>query len=122
MTVLEIANDLVRLCKLGQNFVAMETHYADDIVSVEAMAPPGASPEFVGKPAVIAKSTGWGAAHEIHSGNVEGPFVHGDRFIVRFTFDVTVKASGVRMIMDEVGLYSVTGEKIVREEFFYAHA
>ncbi len=122
MTVLEIANDLVRLCKIGQNFVAMETHYADDIVSVEAMAPPGASPEFVGKPAVIAKSAGWAAAHEIHSGNVEGPFVHGDRFIVRFTFDVTVKASGQRMTMDEVGLYAVSGEKIVREEFFYAQA
>jgi hypothetical protein len=29
------------------------------------------------------------------------------------------KPSGKRMKMDEVGLYTVCNEKIVREEFFY---
>lgn len=36
MSVLEIAKELVRLCQSGQNFVAMETLYSDDIASVEA--------------------------------------------------------------------------------------
>lgn len=42
--------------------------------------------------------------------------------MVRFTFDVTIKANGHRMTMDEMGLYTVADGKIVREEFFYAQA
>jgi ketosteroid isomerase-like protein len=38
---------------------------------------------------------------------------------VGFRYDVTNKPSGRRMTMDEVGLYTVQGGKIVREEFFY---
>jgi hypothetical protein len=33
---------------------------------------------------------------------------------------VTFKQSGQRMIMDEVGLYTIEHGKIVREEFFYS--
>lgn len=42
--------------------------------------------------------------------------------MVHFTFDITIKAKGLRITMDEIGLYTVAGEKIVREEFFYAQA
>ena len=42
--------------------------------------------------------------------------------MVRFSFDVTIKANGLRMQMDEMGLSTVADEKIVREEFFYAQA
>jgi hypothetical protein len=57
--------------------------------------------------------------HEVHSANVTGPWPHGDRFIVGFQYDVTNKPSGKRMKLDEVGLYTVSKGKIVREEFFY---
>lgn len=118
MSVLEIANELVRLCQSGQNFVAMETLCSDDIVSVEA---DGSAP-YVGKAVVIKKSADWAAAHEIHSGMAAGPYVHGNQFMVRFTFDVTIKAKGLGITMDEIGLYTVADEKIVREEFFYSQA
>ena len=118
MTVLEIAKELISLCQTGQNFAAMEKLYSDDIASVEG---DGSAP-FVGKAVVIKKSADWVAAHEVHSGSVSGPFVHGNQFMVRFTFDVTIKANGHRMTMDEMGLYTVADEKIVREEFFYAQA
>ena len=46
----------------------------------------------------------------------------GDRFIVRFTYDVTAKSgpmAGKRMKLDEAALYAVKDGKIVQEEFFY---
>ena len=48
-----------------------------------------------------------------------GPYPNGDRFAVRFAFDITNKPSGKRMQMDEVGLFTVENGKITREEFFY---
>jgi ketosteroid isomerase-like protein len=38
---------------------------------------------------------------------------------VSFRFEVTHKPSGQRMKMQEMGLYTVAGGKIVKEEFFY---
>ncbi|MBC7975998.1 MAG: nuclear transport factor 2 family protein, partial [Myxococcales bacterium] len=48
------------------------------------------------------------------------PYPNGDRFAVRFNYDVTHKPSSKRIQMDEVALYTVKDGKIVREEFFYA--
>ena len=45
--------------------------------------------------------------------------LNGDQFAVRFHFDVTVKETGERRVMDEVGLYTVRNGKIVEERFFY---
>jgi ketosteroid isomerase-like protein len=56
---------------------------------------------------------------EVHSAEVEGPFLHGDdRFAVIFDIDATDKASGQRMPMREVAVYHVADGRIVREEFF----
>lgn len=69
------------------------------------------------------KNEFWYANHEIHRADVKGPFPHGDRFARYFDFDVTAKAgpmAGNRMQMQEVGLYTVAGGKITREEFFYS--
>jgi ketosteroid isomerase-like protein len=45
--------------------------------------------------------------------------VNGDQFAVGFKIDVTPKADGKRMQMEEVGLYTVRGGKIAEERFFY---
>jgi len=55
----------------------------------------------------------------VHSAIVDGPYPNGDRFAVRFSFDITRKATGERVKMDEVTLYTVRNGKIIREEFFY---
>lgn len=119
MTTLEVGKKLVELCKQGKNHEAMETLYAPEIVSVEAAAMPGMSAESRGRDAVFAKSKWWVDNHIVHSASVEGPYPHGDRFIVRFNYDVTIKAAGQRVQMDEMGLFTVKDGKIVREEFFY---
>ncbi len=118
MTIQEIAHDLVALCKSGQFEAAGEKYWADDVLSVEAMTGEGA--EVRGKEAARGKGEWWYSAHEIHKVDVEGPYINGDQFLVRFTMDITEKASGKRMNMDELGLYTIKNGKIAEERFFYA--
>lgn len=119
MTTQEVANRLVELCRERKFKEAVTTLYADDIVSMEAGAPPGQSPETRGLPAVLAKNEWWSANHEVHSSIVEGPLVAASHFAVSFKFDVTMKAQNQRMQMDEVAVYKVADGKIVYEQFFY---
>ncbi len=119
MTSHEVANRLVELCKQFKNFDAMQELYAEDIVSVEAMPNAAGAKETKGKEAVIGKSAAWAAQHEIHSASAEGPYLAGDRFAVVFQFAVTPKATGQRLELQEVAVYTVAGGKIVKEEFFY---
>jgi ketosteroid isomerase-like protein len=117
---MEIAKKYVELCKKNDHKTIVETLFAPDTVSVEAGAPPGQSAEARGVKAIAEKGKQWGENHEVHSAKVEGPWPHGDRFIVRFTYDVTNRPSGKRIQMDETALFTVKNDKIVREEFFYA--
>lgn len=117
MSVSDIAHDLVKLCKAGQFSEAGEKYWADDVVSVEAM---GDAPAMQGKAAVRGKGEWWANAHEVHGFEVEGPYVNGEQFVVRFKMDITVKATGHRQAMDEVGLYTIVNGKIAEERFFYA--
>lgn len=55
----------------------------------------------------------------MHDFSSEGPYLNGDQFAVRFQVDVTVKETGERRVMDEVGLYTVENGRIVEERFFY---
>jgi ketosteroid isomerase-like protein len=119
MSTMEIATTLVELCNQGKNFDAMETLYADDIVSVEAGGPPGMDRVATGKPAVVAKSQWWVDNHDVHSRAVGGPWPNGDQFITTFKYDVTFKPDGRRFTMEEAALYTVRDGKIAKEEFFY---
>jgi ketosteroid isomerase-like protein len=120
---LSVGKKLVELCREGKHAEAIDQLYSPHIVSVEAGAPPGGSPRSEGIAAIKGKGEWWAANHEVHKGEVHGPFPHGDRFIVRFTYDVTAKAgpmAGKRFTMDEAALYTVKDGKIAQEEFFYS--
>lgn len=116
MSTQDIANDLVALCKTGDFTTPGEKYWADDVVSIEAM---GDMAEVRGKDAARGKGEWWANAHEVHGAEVEGPYVNGDQFIVRFKMDITVKESGQRMSMDETALYTIKNGKIAEERFFY---
>jgi SnoaL-like domain len=116
-TVREIADDFAKLCKEGNFEEAGAAYWAPGVRSIEAMDGPMAVAE--GIEAVVAKGEWWNGAHEVHSSETHGPYVNGDGFALRFVMDVTEKASGNRMQMDEVALYTVAGGKIVEERFFY---
>ena len=119
MELKEIADTLVEACKSQGEATLLETIYAPDAVSVEGMDN-GQGRESAGVDAIKGKHAWWAENFEVHSGEVTGPFLHGDdRFAVIFDIDATEKASGNRMQMREVAVYHVAGDKIVREEFFY---
>lgn len=117
-----VGKKLVELCRQGKNVEAVETLYAPNVVSIEAMSMPDMPTRMEGIAAVKGKNEWWMNNHEIHSAQTNGPWPHGDRFIVHFDYDVTSKAgpmAGKRMKMEETALYTVKNGKIVQEEFFY---
>jgi phosphoserine aminotransferase len=112
--------DFAAMLKAGQHIEAAAKYNHPDIVSREAMDGPMA--ELVGAESVKAKSDWWYANHEIHGATSEGPFANGDRFIMRFVIDVTPKATGQRLQMEEYGLYTMRDGKVIEETFFYRTA
>lgn len=120
MNTEQIAQKVVELCRKNAWREAIDTLYADDIVSVEAHSMGEGSPETRGIEGVRQKTDWWTNHMEVHSMKVSGPFVAHDRFVVQFDVDVTDKESKKRFQMSEVGVYTVKDGKIVREEFLPA--
>ena len=117
MSVQTVGKRFVELCRQGKNFDVMRTMYASNIVSVE-----GDGKETAGQQPVIKKSEDWVADKEFHGETVAGPFYNGanpDQFVVYFTLDVTIRATGKRITLEEVGIYTVKNDLITREQFFY---
>jgi ketosteroid isomerase-like protein len=118
----ETGKKLVELCKAGKHLEAIDKLYAPNIVSLEVHGTPEMPARMEGIAAIRKKGEWWEKNHEVHGGDVEGPWPHGDKFIVRFSYDVTPKSGpmkGKRMKMDEAALYTVKDGKVVQEEFFY---
>jgi ketosteroid isomerase-like protein len=121
MTTANIANRLVEMCREGKYMEAIEELYADDVVSLEPVDHGPTIPARVeGKDAVRAKNIAWSENSENHGIRVDGPFIGTDQFAVRFHIDSTPKATGRRVQVTEMALYTVRDGKIVMEEFYYA--
>jgi ketosteroid isomerase-like protein len=119
MTLKDIAEALVDGCRTGKERANLDRLYHPDAVSVEAADYSGQGRETAGLDGIKGKHDWWDSAMEVHSAEVEGPFLHGDdRFAVIFDIDATDKTSGQRMPMREVAVYHVADGRIVREEFF----
>jgi len=117
MSVQTVAKKFVELCRAGKNFDVMHTMYSPTIVSVE-----GDGKETAGQGSVIKKSEDWVSDKTFHGETVAGPFYNGanpDQFVVYFTLDITPKATGKRITLEEVGVYTVKNDLIIREQFFY---
>ncbi len=118
MTTQDVANDLVAMWKAGDFAKSGEKYWAQDVLSVEAGAPNGGDPASRGIDAARGKGEWWANNHEVHGCEVEGPFVNGDQFVVRFKMDVTPKGAQ-RFTMDEMAVYTIKDGKIAEERFFY---
>src|SRR2546423_4766018 len=117
MNTEEVAQKVVELVRKQAWHEALDTLYDKDIVSVEAQASGGDSPEKRGIDQVRGKTDWWINAMEVHSFKANGPFVAHDRFVVQYDADVTDKNSKKEMQLSEVGVYTVQDGKIVHEEF-----
>ena len=119
MTLQEIADKLVAICKAGQEAANLDLLYHPDAISVEAADHSGKGRETKGLDGIRSKHAWWEANFVVHSSAVEGPFLHGDdQFAVIFQIDATEKATGQRMAMREVAVYHVAAGKIVKEAFY----
>jgi hypothetical protein len=120
--IADLSKDLVTLCRQGKFLEAIKKYYGNDIVSVESMSTPNMPAEVKGIEAVTQKNKSWVENHQVHSAEVNGPYVGEHRFAVEFKFEVTPKGSDKRHVMQEVALYTVQNGKIVHEHFFYPGA
>ena len=120
MTTEEIARKLCDHCRNHTEAQGLQELYAENAVSVEPMAPEGQSTVTEGRAGIQGKHDWWNQNFEVHSSELEGPFVNGDRFSVIFEIDATDKSSGQRWKAKEVALYEVEDGKIARESFFMA--
>lgn len=119
MSLKEIANELVAGVREGRAKENLEKLYAPDAVSVEA-ADMGNGRESTGLDVIRGKHDWWDSAYEMLDGTVSDPYPHGDdRFGVHFTMKTKNKETGAVEEFDELAVYHVKGDKIVREEFFY---
>ena len=88
-------------------------------MSVEAVGNAQMPAEISGIAAVRAKNEWWVSNNEVHSSEVNSPFLGEGQFAVQHIYDFTPKGSGQRKRMTEMALYAVKDGKIVREQFFY---
>jgi hypothetical protein len=114
---MEIGKSLVEMFNQGKmGEIEAKWWNPAKICSVEGV---GVSMAWTGKKAVEAKNADWMKQNAIHGASAEGPFCGASGFAVRFKMDVENRGSGVRSVMEEVGVYTIENGKIVREEFMY---
>src|SRR6185312_5438899 len=109
MSVQEVANKLVELCREGKHTDAINELYDDNAVNIEPEGSP--APPTEGKEAILKATEQWFASvEEMHSGEVSDPIVAADHFACRMTYDVTYKEQG-RNVMDEIAVFGVRDGK-----------
>lgn len=116
MDIRELAMKYAAMVEAGQMDEAAATFWHDDVETFEAM--PGEMSHTKGRAEGRAKAEWWYANHEVHGMESDGPYVHGDHFLIRMMIDVTPK-DAERMQMTEVVQYKVADGKVVEEKYFY---
>jgi ketosteroid isomerase-like protein len=113
-----VARELVQFCQSGHNLDAISKLYSPDIISVEANDFEGMPAKMTGVAAIRKKNEWWFDTFEVHKSEAEGPYVNGDQFAVKYTFDTTEKKTGKRTKNTEIAVYTVKNGKIAQEMFF----
>jgi ketosteroid isomerase-like protein len=114
-----VARELVEYCKAGRNLDAIGKLYSPDIVSIEPMDFEGMPAKMTGIDAIRKKNEWWYANFDVNKTEVEGPYVNGDQFAVKYRFDTTNKKTGQRGQNSEIAVYTAKDGKVVQERFFH---
>jgi uncharacterized protein YbjT (DUF2867 family) len=118
LSVEEIAERYVEAFRSGRMDRAL-TLTDPGLVRIAPAETGGERTEVRGLPDIMANAERLNADLEIHAVTADGPFIGGDRFAVRFTFDQTHRSTGRRAEATKLSLYTVAGGAIVREEVSY---
>ena len=119
MSIQDVAADMAAMFEAGDFHTPGDKYWSDDAVSIEPMAPPGMDPVARGKAALTAKGEWWGSNHDVANHATDGPYINGDEVGFHFEMDITVKATGHKIHMRELALYTIQDDKIVEERFLY---
>jgi hypothetical protein len=117
MTVKEVANRLIELCRKGQILEAQKELFSDDVTSLEPAHAP--APPAKGKVAVLEKGKQFASMIEKHYGSTfSDPIIGGNHFSIVCSIDADMKGQG-RMKLEEICVFGVKEGKISSEQFFY---
>ena len=106
MSIEQIANRLVELCRKGE-YEQAQKEGSQGLGNAKGLA------------AIFEKGHQFNALVEaVHGGTVSEPVIAGNWFSVAATLDATMKGRG-RVNMREICVYGVRDGKIFREQFFY---
>jgi len=118
MTVQEIANRLVELCREGNWQACYDELYSPEARSIEPEGTPDR--EIKGIEAFKAKGEKWNSmVKEFHSSEIGEPVVAGNHFALPWKSNLTFNGAPGPVNMDEICVYEVQDGKIVKEQFFY---
>jgi len=117
MNTEQIANQLVALLKQGGFEAAQKELFHSDVVSIE---PEKANlPDTAGLESILQKGAQFRDSVEAWNGiTVSDPVVSAQHFSIRLKVDLTFKGQEPSS-MDEIIVYEVAGDKIIREVFYY---
>ena len=118
--LIELGRAFVDAMQGRRGIVHIDDVYAENAESIEAVVLPNREFRIVnGRDAIKAKRQDWVATHDILKLEANGPYVHPpNRFAVLFEAEVVQKATGRKLDLREIAIYTVEYGKIVREEFF----
>lgn len=121
MTTHEIARQYQEMMNLRKFLEIQEKLYDDQVVSQEPekAASLGIAVVTYGLDAVKAKGVARRSTIEtVHTYVCSEPLIAGDFFSVVLKQEITFKGKP-RMTLEEIGVFQVKNEKIVKEQFFY---
>lgn len=111
----QIGRELVNDFNAGKAEVTTKL-WSPQLVSIEGMGM-----QWKGMKSVEAKNASWSEQNVVRGASAEGPYIGSTGFAVKFRMDIEERASGKRVTMEEVGVYTVKNGKIVQEEFMYGN-
>ena len=117
MTIQQIADRLVELCRKQETTQAYRELFAQDAASHEMPGVPDGDLQGLDK--LIAKSEAYDEGMTVHSLEVTEPLVYQQYFTVGMGIDVS-RQDGQRVQEHEICVYQVRDGKIVDERFIYA--
>ena len=118
MSVEQVANRLVELCRQGDFETCHNELYSEQAISIE---PKGATVERVeGIAAIKEKGELWkNMIKETHANEIGNPVIAENFFAVPWKMEVTYQGATEPISMEEICVYQVKEGKIVSEQFFF---
>lgn len=119
MSVKEVAEKLVRLCREGNIQTCYDQLYSTKILSIEPESFTGIQ-KAKGLDTVMLKLKEVAASvKEVHSTEIGDPIVAANHFAITWKTIMTKVGSSEKTIVDEIAVFEVKNGKIIEEQFFY---